>query len=65
MKSIYGYNYILPFQGANGIGRLLPKALPLGWDITGLQPVSKWLKTIYNPAQRQRLGDNNGKNNKN
>jgi len=36
--------------------RFLPKALPLGWDITGFQPVYKWLKTIYTPAQWQRLG---------
>jgi len=29
----------------------------LGWDITGFQPVLKWLKTIYKPAQWQRLGE--------
>jgi len=31
---------MLPFQGANRIGAyFLPKALPLGWDIVGLQPI--------------------------
>ena len=50
-------NGFYPFRVLNGIGRFLPKALPLGWDITRLSAYLKWLKTIYSPAQWQRLGE--------
>jgi hypothetical protein len=29
---------MLPFQGATTGGDILPKAMPLGWDMTGFQP---------------------------
>jgi len=61
---------MLPFHGAMELRLLIPKPLALGWVMLRLwrvvlcvllnfgckMQISKWLKTIYNPAQWQRLG---------
>jgi len=38
---------ILPFQGANLLGRFLHRALPLCWDIKGFQPFYQTVPIFY------------------
>jgi len=47
---------ILPFQGANWNNRKLAQGVVVGMEYIALSVRSKWLKTIYIPAQSNGVG---------